>query len=155
MLLYSAAFNKEEWRFMLKSHRFALSLILSPAISVMRKCSCCSVRTVLQVEVALDAPSKASQRGTSVQNSANNAPKIPKKRPYGTSFLKLMSGLFHTLWIWQSNLMFVIWWLLVIACRSKCSLPGHGWSHDFAPVPLWWALQVSTLGSKGFFSPCP
>lgn len=31
---------------------------------------------------------------------------------------------------------FVTWQLLVIACRRKCFLSGHGWSTELCPIPL-------------------
>lgn len=31
---------------------------------------------------------------------------------------------------------FVTWQLLVIACRRKCFLSGHGWSTKLCPIPL-------------------
>lgn len=65
-----------------------MSLILNPAVCNMQKCSCCSVRMVLQVQVCILCTSKASQSGTSIQNLANNAQKSPLEHALGNFLFK-------------------------------------------------------------------
>lgn len=50
---------------------------------------------------------------------------------------------------------FVTWQLLVIACRRKCFLSGHGWSTELCPIPLcdgpadeYFSLNLGILPSK-------
>lgn len=147
MLLCSAAFNKEERHLMFKSQRFTLYELDFWILSSMLWGNVVAVQWEQFGRYKLHSmyPLKLPRAVLWFKIQQIMLKRSPRTCLRGASCLKLVSGLFHALWIWHLILMsiFITWQLLVIACRSKYSQSGYGRSTGLCPIRSVMGLQMN------------